>query len=137
MATEGKGKRREAWAEAALFGQQLFATGRPNPARQIFQKILEESPDESFPYTMYGSMLLAMGDEESAATLYNRALQLVPTDVCALLGRAELSLRDARPSDAMADVQLAIIQARMERSPLESRAKAMLAVVQKLIRFLG
>lgn len=137
IADEGTGRRREKWAEAALFGQQLFATGRPNPARQIFEKILEESPDESFPYAMYGSLLLALGDEEGAARQYDQALELDSTELCALLGRAELCLRNARPGEAMADVKLAASMARLDSSPLECRATAMMAVVQKLIRFLG
>ena len=126
-----------AWASAALFGQDLFATGRPLPARKLFERLIAQEPTESFPYAMLASLHLAQGNDEEALTLYEQALEIDPTDLCALLGRAEIHLRAADPVEALVDVKTAINQATLDESPLLVRAQAMMDAVQQLIGFLG
>ena len=128
---------RRSWANAALFGQELFATGRPLPARKIFERLVAQEPSESFPYAMLASLLLALGEDESALGLYERALSIDSTDLCALLGRAEIHLRAADPVEALVDVQTAINQATLDKSPLLVHAQAMKDAVQKLMGFLS
>ena len=136
LADEGSGKRSD-WASAALFGQELFATGRSVPARKIFERIISEGAAEAFPFAMLGALHLAQGDDGEARKLFDQALRISPDDVAALLGRAETFIRTAEPSAAMADVRRALGQATFESSPLLTRAEAMMGVVQKLMRFLG
>ena len=128
---------RRSWASAALFGQELFATGRPLPARKIFERLVAQDPSESFPYAMLASLLLALGEDDSALGLYERALSIDSTDLCALLGRAEIHLRAADPVEALVDVQTAINQATLDKSPLLVHAQAMKDAVQKLMGFLS
>lgn len=138
MLTQGSSSSpRRAWANAALFGQELFATGRPLPARKVFERLVAQDPTEAFPYAMLGSLHLAQGEDEEALALYEQALEIDSTDLCALLGRAEIHLRAADPVEALVDVQTAINQARLDESPLLPRALSMMSTVQKLIGFLG
>lgn len=138
--TEGAGareERRSGWASAALFGQELFATGRPVPARKVFERIISEGASEAFPFAMLGALHLSQGDDGEARKLFDQALRIDPGDVAALLGRAETFIRAAEPSLAMTDVRRALGQATFESSPLLPRAEAMMGVIQKLMRFLG
>jgi|GEM_PF-1586235 Tfp pilus assembly protein PilF len=138
--TEGTGardERRSERASAALFGQELFAAGRPVPARKVFERIIAGGTAESFPFAMLGALHLAQGNDGEARKLFDQALRIDPDDVAALLGRAEIFIREAEPRAAMADVRRALGLAAFESSPLLGRAEAMKGVIEKLMRFLG
>lgn len=128
---------RRTWASAALFAQDLFTTGRPLPAQKVLERLVAQAPAEAFPYAMLASLHLAQGDEAQALQLYDQALEIDSTDLCALLGRAEIHLRAAEPGAALVDVKTALNQAALDESPLLLRAQAMLDAVQKLLGFLG
>lgn len=79
----------EAWAQAAAsgvvswrlaYGQALTEVGRLAEARQVFEGLVRDHPDEGHGWSNLANLLQRQGDLQAAARAYDKAVSLRPAD---------------------------------------------------------
>ncbi|MCC6334707.1 MAG: tetratricopeptide repeat protein [Myxococcales bacterium] len=111
-------------------GHELFEAGRVNEARVVFEGLLAAGHRDAFCYTMLGTVCLALKDFDRALELFDQALELDPTDLAALVYRAELRLKRKKTAKAVKDLELAVKLGTPD-DPFTERAKRLLALARK------
>lgn len=120
-------------AEMSLFGHQLFESGKIEEARVVFEGLVGMDVADSFPYTMLGTIYLALGDPDRALALFEAALQLDRFDLPALVYRGEIRLNRGRLKSALDDFHRAVRLGPGE-DPFVERAKRLTRLAQDAAR---
>ena len=111
-------------AEVAVFGHQLYESGRLNEARVVFEGLVAMDPPEAFPYTVLGAIFLAQQDVHRALALFEAALELDCDDVAALVYRGEIRIRLGQTERGVRDLKRAMqIDPDGPQSPFSQRAR--------------
>ncbi len=121
----------EQLAQACLVGHQLFEQGRLEEARLVFEQLVGMDAPDPFPYTMLGTIYLALGDQSRALALFEAALTLDPNELAALVYRGEVRLNRGKLKSAAADLNRAVELGRPD-DPFVDRAKRLLRMVHNL-----
>jgi len=66
--------------ELTLYANSLLNNNMLNDASEVIKLCIELYPNESFPYTIYGIILLAQSKKEEAIKNFDKALELNPND---------------------------------------------------------
>lgn len=66
--------------ELTLYANSLLNNNMLNEASEVIKFCIELYPNESFPYTIYGVILLAQSKKEEAIKNFDKALKLNPND---------------------------------------------------------
>jgi tetratricopeptide (TPR) repeat protein len=119
--------------ELAMLGHELFCRGRVDEAKVIFEGLVLASQTDGFSRTMLGTIALAANDLERAASLFEAALNLDPSDVAALVYRGEIRLERRRVRQAIADLECAIELGSAD-DPFTQRARRLLEFAKKTDR---
>ncbi len=88
------------YAEALRAGHQFVASGQLKEALRCYRAATELAADRSVPHVALGGTLLRLGQTRDALAAYDRALELDPSDVNALTGRAAALLAAGRRAEA-------------------------------------
>lgn len=120
-------------AEVSLFGHQLFEGGRLEEARVVFEGLVGLEVRDAFPYTMLGTIYLALGDQDRALALFEAALGIDRTDLAALVYRGEIRLNRGKLRPALDDLHRAV-ELGLGDDPFVDRAKRLLRLAQDLTR---
>ncbi len=118
-------------ADLSLFAHSLLEQGRLAEARVVFEGIVAREPDVAFPYSMLGSVFLAVGDDERALALFEAALQIDAHDPAARLHRAEVRLRKGEATQALRDLDDIVARDPDAREELTLRAQALKKALPK------
>ncbi|MHB8877165.1 MAG: tetratricopeptide repeat protein [Myxococcaceae bacterium] len=119
--------------EEALFGHQLFEMGRLEEARVVFEGLVGTEPKDAFPYTMLGTIYLALGDQARALALFEAALQIDTDEIAALVYRGEIRLNQGKLKPAMVDLNRAV-QLGLGDDPFVDRARRLIRMAQDRAR---
>jgi tetratricopeptide (TPR) repeat protein len=118
-------------ADVAVFGHQLYESGRLNEARVVFEGVVAMDPAEAFPYTVLGAIFLAQQDVHRALALFEAALEIDPEDVAALVYRGEIRIRLGQNPRGERDLKRALeIDPDGPTSPFSQRAREALGSVR-------
>ena len=90
-------------------------------------------PRESFPFTMLGTVYLAMELPDRALALFESALELDKGDVAASVYRGELRLRRGKVRPALADLERAVAGGDAS-DPFVQRGKRLLQEARRTLR---
>jgi hypothetical protein len=124
-----------AWqvAEMSLFGHHLFEAGRLEEARVVFEGLVSFGVEDAFPYTMLGTIYLALEHSDRALALFEAALEIDPADMAARVYRGEIRLDRGKLKPAMDDLNLAVAQGAAD-DPFVDRARRLLRIAQAKLR---
>ena len=120
-------------AEVAVAGHGLFEAGALESARRLFELLVAMGPRESFPFTMLGTVYLAMELPDRALALFESALELDKGDVAASVYRGELRLRRGKVRPALADLERAVAGGDAS-DPFVQRGKRLLQEARRTLR---
>jgi tetratricopeptide (TPR) repeat protein len=126
----GKKPSRQMVGELSLKGHSLFESGRLHEARNVFQALVDAQVDEAFPYTMLGTIHMAIGQLQDALELFQKALAIDPRELSALVYRGEIRLMKGQVEAALKDLNRAIGLGR-GRDPFVERAKKLIHLAQR------
>lgn len=127
--SEPEGAARTQIAELSLYGHHLFEQGKLKEARDIFERLVAFEIDEAFPYTMLGTIYLALGDGARALALFEAALRIDPSDVAALVYRGEIRISGGKLSAGTRDLERARALAPQD-DPLVKRATRLIQLAE-------
>ena len=88
------------YAEALRAGHQFAASGNLKEALKCYRAATEIANDRAVPYVAMGGAQLRLGQNKEALASYERALELEPSDVDALTGRAAALLAAGKRDEA-------------------------------------
>jgi cytochrome c-type biogenesis protein CcmH/NrfG len=125
-------EQREAHADMAALGHELFSRGRVAEAKVIFEGLAANAAD-AFTFTMLGTIHLAQNELDKALGRFEEALALDPEDLAALVYRAEIRLQKKRFRQAVDDLQRAIGLGR-SGEPFVDRARRLLQVARRSMK---
>jgi cytochrome c-type biogenesis protein CcmH/NrfG len=125
-------EQREAHADMAALGHELFSRGRVAEAKVIFEGLAANAAD-AFTFTMLGTIHLAQNELDKALGRFEEALELDPEDLAALVYRAEIRLQKKRFRQAVDDLQRAIGLGR-SGEPFVDRARRLLQVARRAMK---
>jgi cytochrome c-type biogenesis protein CcmH/NrfG len=125
-------EQREAHADMAALGHELFSRGRVAEAKVIFEGLAANAAD-AFTFTMLGTIHLAQNELDKALGRFEEALALDPEDLAALVYRAEIRLQKKRFRQAVDDLQRAIGLGR-SGEPFVDRARRLLQVARRAMK---
>ncbi|MBI4367018.1 MAG: tetratricopeptide repeat protein [Deltaproteobacteria bacterium] len=92
----------------AEFGYMQFQSGRYEDAERFFKVLCILSPQNSYYYSMMGSILHRQRRDGEAIVWYGQAIDLDPNDIVSLTNRGELFFKHGWLSDAERDFDRAI-----------------------------
>lgn len=92
----------------AEFGYMQFQAGRYADAERFFKVLTILSPQNSYYYSMMGSILHRQKRDGEAIVHYGQAIELNPNDIVSLTNRGELFFKHGWLSDAVQDFERAI-----------------------------
>ncbi len=118
-------------AELSLYGHRLFESGRLHEARVVFEGLVEMNVRDAFPYTMLGTVYLALGAQDRALALFEAAVELDPNDLAALVYRGEIRLSRGKLKPALDDLNRAISMG-LGDDPFVQRAKRLVRLAQDM-----
>ncbi|MBI3186067.1 MAG: hypothetical protein HYZ28_28355 [Myxococcales bacterium] len=118
-------------AEMSLFGHHLFESGRLEEARVVFEGLVGMDVADAFPYTMLGTIYLALGDQDRALALFEAGLQIDERDLAARVYRAEIRLNRGKLKMALEDLHRAV-EIGLGDDPFVDRAKRLLRLAQEM-----
>ncbi|MBX5482223.1 MAG: tetratricopeptide repeat protein [Myxococcaceae bacterium] len=116
-------------AEMALFGHQLFETGRLEEARVVFEGLVGLGTPDAFPHTMLGTVYLAQGKLDRAMALFEEALEFDPHDLAARVYRSELRINQGHTRQAMAELAQVIAEGPAD-DPFVERAHRLVHILR-------
>ncbi len=119
--------------DMAALGHELFSTGRVAEARVIFEGLASTAAADPFIFTMLGTIHLSANELDKALERFERALQLEPDDVAALVYRAEILLQKKRLRPAIEDLERALTLGK-PGEPFVERARRLLKLARKARR---
>lgn len=122
----------QAHADMAALGHELFSRGRIAEARVIFEGLAASAAD-AFVFTMLGTIHLAQNELDKALHRFEEALKLDPSDLAALVYRAEIRLQKKRVRQAIEDLQRAIGLGGGDE-PFVDRARRLLQLARRAAR---
>lgn|GEM_PF-2030469 len=120
-------------AEMAVAGHGLFEAGALESARRVFELLVAMGPRESFPFTMLGTVYLAMELPDRALALFESALELDKGDIAASVYRGELRLRRGKVRHALGDLERAVAGGDAA-DPFVQRGKRLLQEARRALR---
>jgi tetratricopeptide (TPR) repeat protein len=91
---------------SVAFGEELFARGKLEEARQYFLSVLEDDPEHSQALNDLGVVALTMGEERSAETYFRRAIALDADCLDARINLANLHLNNERVDAAAEELEI-------------------------------
>lgn len=91
-------------AEMAMFGHQLFESGRLDEARVVFEGLVALGSPDAFPHTMLGTVYLALGKQDRATALFEAALGIDPSDLAARVYRSEIRINAGQTKQALSEL---------------------------------
>ena len=89
-------------------GHRLYQRGRTRDAQTLFEGLAMANPYDAYFQSMLGAVFHAGGDDTSAFSHYDRALELNPEGLYARVNRAQLHLKGGSPENAVNDLEDAI-----------------------------
>jgi len=116
-------------SQLAALGHELFSLGRIEEARAIYEGLVASSPMDGFCHTMLGTICLAQDEHDRALQLFDRAVEIDPTDLAALVYRGELKLNRKKTRQAIEDLEAALRVA-PEDDPFTERARRLLKIAK-------
>lgn len=119
-------------AEVSVEGHGFFERGDLETARRIFEHLVALEPAEAFPYTMLGTIFLALGQQDRALALFEAALGVDRKDLAARVYRGEVRLHRGRYKLAMDDLQRAL-DLGDAHDPFVDRAKRLLKIARQAL----
>ena len=117
----------------SLFGHQLFEMGKTEEARVVFEGLVSLEVGEAFPYTMLGTIYLALEDPDRALVLFEAALRIDRDDLAALVYRGEIQLSRKRLRAAREDLERAL-KLGVKEDPFVARAAKLLKMAHDVAR---
>ena len=120
-------------AEVAVGGHGLFEAGALESSRRVFELLVALQPAESFPYTMLGTVYLALELPDRALALFEAALERDKGDVAARVYRGELRLRRGKVRLAVADLERAV-EGADGQDPFIQRGRRLLQQARRALR---
>jgi tetratricopeptide (TPR) repeat protein len=120
-------------AEMAVAGHGLFEAGALESSRRVFELIVALQPRESFPFTMLGTVYLALELPDRALALFESALELDKGDVAARVYRGELRLRRGKLRHAVADLERAV-EGADPQDPFIQRGRRLLQEARRALK---
>jgi Flp pilus assembly protein TadD len=93
---------------ASGIGYVLADSGRLEDAQIVFQGLTAIDPDNCFYHCVLGVLLLRLNDLDQALEHFNKAIELNPVEIHALLHRGEVLLRLNQKPAARLDLELVI-----------------------------
>lgn len=125
------GQARSSQIHRALKGMRLFERGDYPAARDILESVVAETPEEPFPYTMLGTVYLALGASDRALALFEAALEMDPNDLAARVYRGELRVFSGKAKAAIVDLEKAVSLGAAS-DPFVQRAKRLLETAKNV-----
>lgn len=127
-----RGLSRRQLTEVSVEGHTLFENGDLENARRIFEHVVALEPDDSFSYTMLGTIFLALGEQDRALALFEAALGVDKTDLAARVYRGEIRLHRGRYKLAIDDLQRAL-DGGDPQDPFVDRAKRLMKIARQAL----
>lgn len=116
--------------EVAVEGHGYFERGDFDTARKMFEHIVALEPPDAFPYTMLGTIFLALGQQDRALALFEAALGVDRKDLAARVYRGEVRLHRGRYKLAIDDLQRALDLGDAS-DPFVERARRLLKIARQ------
>lgn len=116
----------------AAMGHELFKSGQMQGALEIFEGLVAASPYDSVFHCHLAATYARLERWEEALASYSRSLQFNIGNVDALVGRAELYLRESKLPEALKDIQKALELDPQAQRDTTKRARATLQLLQKM-----
>lgn len=116
--------------EVAVEGHGYFERGDLDTARRIFEHLVALEPSDAFPYTMLGTIFLALGQQDRALALFEAALGVDRKDLAARVYRGEVRLHRGRYKLAIDDLQRAL-DIGEANDPFVDRARRLLKIARQ------
>ncbi|MEL6544757.1 MAG: tetratricopeptide repeat protein [Myxococcota bacterium] len=113
-------------------GHRLYQRGRTRDAQTLFEGLAMANPYDAYFQSMLGAVFHAGGDDTSALSHYDRALELNPEGLYARVNRAQLHLKRGSPEDALNDLEDAI--QRSQTRGLSESEQRLIRQAQVLLR---
>lgn len=116
--------------EVAVEGHGYFERGELDTSRKLFEHLVALEPADAFPYTMLGTVFLALGQQDRALALFEAALGVDRKDLAARVYRGEVRLHRGRHKLAIDDLQRALDIGDAD-DPFVDRAKRLLKIARQ------
>lgn len=113
----------------SLLGHRLFEEGRLEAARQIFERLADLTPLDSFPRTMLGTIHLAQHRSKEALEQFEAALRIDGSDLSALVYRGEIRLGAGKVRQGQDDLNRAVELGAAD-DPFVERARKLLRLAE-------
>jgi hypothetical protein len=116
--------------ELSVEGHGYFESGDYDTSRKLFEHLVALEPTEAFPYTMLGTIFLALGQQDRALALFEAALGVDRKDLAARVYRGEVRLHRGRYKLAIDDLQRALDLGEAA-DPFVDRARRLLKIARQ------
>ncbi|MCI0604891.1 tetratricopeptide repeat protein [bacterium] len=121
-------------AGLVLSGHSLFENGRMAEAKQIFEGLAVLDGGNPYVHGHLGAIYQKEKAFDLAIAHYTRALQVFPGDLCSLVNRGEIQLRQGKFAEAADDFHKAIELDPRGSDRFANRARMLVLTVQEALR---
>ena len=117
-----------------ITGYNLFAEGRLEEARAIFEGITILDDKNAYAFSILGAIYERQEQYDIAITRFNQALALYPDDLSALTNRGEIFLKQGKFEEAATDLRKAISLDPSKEHPSANRARLLVALTTEALK---